>query len=64
MFTTLLLVCHLANPTDCITLQDSRGPYKTKQECVERAYEMIQDLNNSPIPIQPVAFKCERGITT
>lgn len=64
MFTTILLVCHLANPNDCVLLKDNRGPYETKLECVERAYEMIWDLNNSPAPVKPVAFSCERGKST
>ena len=48
MFKTLVLVCIVGTSNICHTLEDLEGPYKTKQECIDRAYEIGADL---PAPI-------------
>ena len=44
MFETLVLVCVIGTTNICHTLEDLEGPYKTKQECISRAYEIAADL--------------------
>jgi hypothetical protein len=59
MFKTLVLACSLSVPTDCWEFRDTRGPYKTYDQCVERAYEMgtnIMELQGRDLA--PVKFKC------
>lgn len=59
MFKTLVLACSLSVPTDCWEFRDTNGPYKTYDQCVERAYEMganIMELQGKDL--SPVKFKC------
>ena len=59
MFKTLVLACSLAAPTECWEFHDTRGPYKTYEQCKERAYEMgnaIMEINEGAI--EPKQFKC------
>ena len=40
MFEAFVFVCMLKDPTNCQTLADIEGPYKTEKQCVARAYEI------------------------
>ena len=44
MFEAFVLVCLLSNPTLCHTLADIEGPYKNKEMCTQRAYEIAAKL--------------------
>lgn len=66
MFEAWILVCLASNPSECFEAQDGRGPYPTKQQCVARTQEMIQDTNGL-IPFQLVfKWRCSppEGIQT
>lgn len=59
MFKALVLACSLAAPTECWEFRDTRGPYKTYEQCKERAYVMgnnIMELQGSDLA--PKLFKC------
>lgn len=59
MFKTLVLACSIAVPTDCWEFRDTRGPYKTYEQCQARAYEMgnaIMEVQGRDLA--PKAFKC------
>lgn len=59
MFKVIVLACSIVNPEDCWEYTDTRGPYKTRQECVARAYEMgnaIAEINKGSI--MPQVYKC------
>jgi len=59
MFKTLVLACSLSVPTDCWEFNDTRGPYKTYDQCKERAYEMGRDIMEMPnMDLRPINFKC------
>ena len=61
MFKTLVLACSLAAPTECWEFHDTRGPYKTYEQCKERAYEMgnaIMEMQDRDL--KPRMFKCEQ----
>tara|TARA_R100000900_G_scaffold113406_1_gene88480 strand:+ start:724 stop:939 length:216 start_codon:yes stop_codon:yes gene_type:complete len=58
MFETLVLVCIVGNANICHTLEDLEGPYKTKQECIERAYEISVDLPSYMPNFKAVKYKC------
>ena len=34
MFYAAILACTLINPDACVEAEDTRGPYKTRAECV------------------------------
>jgi len=60
MFYAAILACTLINPDACVEAEDTRGPYKTREECVLRVEEMIADT----IPLLPriphsFKFRCE-----
>jgi hypothetical protein len=42
----------------CHTLADLEGPYKTKQECIARAYEIGADLPEYMPNFQAMKYKC------
>ena len=58
MFETLVLVCIVGTSNICHTLEDLEGPYKTKQECITRAYEIAADLPEYMPNYQAVKYKC------
>jgi hypothetical protein len=44
MFEALVLVCVLNNLDMCQTISDTRGPYITRDKCVQRVYEIASEL--------------------
>ena len=58
MFETLVLVCMIGTSNICHTLADLEGPYKTKQECIARAYEIGADLPEYMPSFQAMKYKC------
>lgn len=41
MFEALVVVCSILNPSQCVILDDSLGPYLTKDECIARVEEIV-----------------------
>ena len=58
MFEAYVLVCMIGNSNICHTLKDLEGPYKTKQECIVRTYEMAADLPDYMPMFQALKYKC------
>ena len=58
MFETFVLICMVGAPNICHTLSDLHGPYKTKEECVQRAYEIGQELPNYMPNYVALKYKC------
>ena len=58
MFETFVLVCVIGASNVCHTLSDLEGPYKTKQECIDRAYEISIDLPAYMPNFQATKYKC------
>ena len=58
MFEAFVFVCMLKDPTNCRTLADLEGPYKTKQECIARAYEIGAALPEYMPSFQAMKYKC------
>ena len=52
------LVCIIGTSNICHTLSDLEGPYKTKQECIDRAYEIGVELPNYMPNFQALKYKC------
>ena len=48
----------VSNPNICHTLSDLYGPYDTKQECVQRAYEIAKELPEYMPAYVPMKYKC------
>jgi len=44
MFEASILICSLITTAECMTLEDTRGPYETQQLCKNRVNEMVQDV--------------------
>lgn len=57
MFEVLVLVCLASDPSVCFEMEDTRGPYETRQQCVERSIEMREAINEMPDHV-PQAYKC------
>lgn len=57
MFEVLVLVCLASNPNNCFEMEDTRGPYETKEQCVERSLEMREAIKGIPDHV-PQAYKC------
>jgi len=59
MFKTLVLACSLSVPTDCWEFHDTRGPYKTYDQCSSRAYDMGNDIMEMQgYDLKPKMFRC------
>jgi hypothetical protein len=67
MFEIMVLVCLASDPETCFTLEDTWGPYKTREQCVERSEEMRKDILKLPDHV-PQAYHCVRqpikGVST
>lgn len=57
MFEVLVLVCLASNPNNCFEMEDTRGPYETKQQCITRSLEMRKAISEMPDHV-PQAYKC------
>jgi hypothetical protein len=58
MFEAWVMVCVMYQTGACFPAQDTRGPYKTHDECYERTVEMSADIiENIPLHV-PVSWKC------
>jgi len=55
MFTAIIIACLVSVPDSCITFADSRGPYATQAQCLNRTLEMAQSAAN--IAGEPVLVK-------
>jgi hypothetical protein len=59
MFKVLVLACSLSVPTDCWEFHDTRGPYKTYDQCSSRAYEMGNNIMEMQgFDLKPKMFRC------
>ena len=61
MFQAMVLACAMGavTPDTCIEATDNLGPYKTREQCMERVEEMVQVLAYTiPTPME-FRFKCE-----
>ena len=61
MLKTIVLICHLNNPSQCMELHDNRGLHKTFNQCAERAYQLQQDLPKYLPHMRAIDFKCVEG---
>ena len=64
MFKAILFICSpLLGSTECLEIEDTRGPYDTRGECIARAVEMYHSTQMIvPPPYKSVKYKCESGI--
>ena len=60
MFKLMVLACSLVQPNFCVQFEDTRGPYKTIEQCEQRAYEMSQDIYNIQPTMRPISYKCKQ----
>lgn len=44
MFTAVIIACHIADLKMCMMVNDTRSPYRTEAECIERLDEMKDSL--------------------
>ena len=59
MFKVIVLACSVAFPSDCWEYHDTRGPYKSRERCQERAYKMGNDIAAiHEGRIMPKKFRC------
>jgi|13_taG_2_1085334.scaffolds.fasta_scaffold00583_11 hypothetical protein len=43
MFDVFLTACHLIITTECMTIENTRGPYEKRIDCLARMNEMSDD---------------------
>jgi hypothetical protein len=51
------MVCSLIQTDSCFELEDARGPYATRNECKERAAEIIENVKPALVNVQ-FYWKC------
>ena len=60
MFKTLMLVCVIGQPNQCVLFEDTTGLKKTEAECFARGVEMSKlAIPMFPVPMQ-AHLKCEK----
>jgi hypothetical protein len=64
MFTAIVLACVIGMPDNCVKAEDTRGPYKTQEECVLRSYEMITAMQMMLPAPHTFKYKCTTGVST
>jgi hypothetical protein len=67
MFKTMVLVCSMSMADTCIKFEDTTGLRSTKEQCKERAEEMLGGISNMPLPIPPpyaAGYRCAIGEET
>tara|TARA_A100001515_G_scaffold132345_1_gene120725 strand:- start:2283 stop:2495 length:213 start_codon:yes stop_codon:yes gene_type:complete len=61
MFEAIVLFCAIGvtDLNQCVTAEDTRGPYQTREECHSRVQEMVTGIAYMiPVPLN-FHFKCE-----
>ena len=61
MFEAFVFVCMLKDPTNCRTLADTQGPYRTEAQCVKRAYQIAVELPDWMPEYLAIRYKCTTG---
>tara|TARA_A100000172_G_C3042634_1_gene111111 strand:+ start:2240 stop:2440 length:201 start_codon:yes stop_codon:yes gene_type:complete len=61
---TIVLICQLNNPTNCLLLEDTEGLHKTFNKCAARANELREALPNYLPHMRAVDFKCVKETET
>jgi hypothetical protein len=49
----------LKDPTNCRTLADTQGPYRTEAQCVKRAYQIAVELPDWMPEYLAIRYKCD-----
>ena len=65
MFEAFVLVCMWGKPVltkYCEELKDTRGQYMTKDECLERVYEIVKEVPLYKPQMQPRGYRCDKFI--
>ena len=60
MFEAVVVFCAMGvtDPSECVTAEDTRGPYETREECRVRIDQMVQGISYMiPAPLN-FYFKC------
>ena len=58
MFEASLLVCLAISPESCVQLDDTRGPYETKNACEARVDEMAEFTTSNHLFELNIKWKC------
>ena len=60
MFKVIVLACSTIAPQECWEYHDTRGPYKDREQCVQRAHEMGNDIASiHEGAIMPKSYMCK-----
>jgi hypothetical protein len=66
MYLTLVMVCFIG-ASECVQFEDTTGLKETREECYERAIEMVANIQSIPQYIPPpytISYKCALGDAT
>jgi len=58
MFEAALLICLAAAPQECVELNDTRGPYASKADCMRRVDEMAGFATSVNLFELNIKWKC------
>ena len=66
MFEAALLICLAAAPEECVELNDTRGPYTSKPDCMRRVDEMAEFATGANLFELNIKWKCTapKGLQT
>jgi len=58
MFKALVIACAMMNPEMCITFEDVRDKLETKEQCIDRVYQMREHISQQMPHLKPMIYKC------
>ncbi len=58
MFKALVIACAIVNPQMCVTFEDTIEKLETEKQCIERVYEMREDISQEMPHLKPMKYKC------
>ena len=66
MFEAILYVCLVVAPEECVELNDTRGPYTNKADCMRRIDEMAEFAIEVNLFELKIKWKCiaPKGLQT
>lgn len=61
MLKTIVLICQLNNPTNCMLLEDTEGLHRSLRQCAARANELREAIPEYLPHMRAIDFKCVRA---
>jgi len=59
MWQALVVICLIASPTECLTLEDQHW-FENERRCKSRVFEMAEDVHLYMKSYKPKSYQCRK----